>query len=98
MISCNFLCSFVFFCHTPACRRELACARLAATLAPKAAGCLGIGLRHLGSWVKLQKEIAAEEMKAAAAAAAAAQETKAAETKRLEQFASTLRFALEHDA
>ena len=92
MISCNFLCSFVFFCHTPACRRELACARLAATLAPKAAGCLGIGLRHLGSWVKLQKEIAAEEI------AAAAQETKAAETKRLEQFASTLRFALEHDA
>jgi len=91
LISCSFLCSFVFFCHTPACRRELACARLAATLAPKAAGCLGIGLRHLGSWVKLQKEIAA-------AAAAAAQETKAAEAKRLEQFASTLRFALEHDA
>lgn len=85
-------------CQTPACRRELACARLAATLAPKAAGCLGIGLRHLGSWVKLQKEIAAEEMKAAAAAAVAAQETKAAEAKRLEQFASTLRFALEHDA
>lgn len=91
------------------CRRELACARIAAALS-STSDCLSTGLLQLRNWVQYQKDQEAEAAEAEAAEAAEAAraeyaaaeaEAAAAETQRLEileRFASSLCRALQQGA